>query len=42
MKKAKIIEDEMTKYGEENDSNVDFLASTGWFQNFMKRNGLLI
>lgn len=42
MKKAKIIEDEMTKYGEENDSNVDFLASTGWFQNFMKRDGVSI
>ena len=40
MKKTKIMYDEMTKNREENDSNVDFLASTGWLRNFMKRNGL--
>lgn len=40
MKKTKIIHDEMTKYGEKNDSNVDFMASTRCLRNFMKRNGL--
>lgn len=31
---------EMTKIGGKNDSNVDLLASTGWFWNFIKHNGL--
>lgn len=33
MKKTKIMCDkQMTKYGEENDSNVYFLASNGWLR----------
>ena len=48
MKKAKIVYDDMTKEPEfENDTNTDFLASTGWLRNstgclrnFMQRNGL--
>ena len=31
--KVKVMHDEMTKNGEENDSNIDFLASTDWLQN---------
>ena len=38
--KVKVMYDEMTKNGEENDSNIDSLASSGWLRNFMKRNGL--
>ena len=37
---AKIMYDEIIKNGEENNTNVDFLASTAWLQNSMKRNGL--
>ena len=33
--KVKVMYDEMTKNGEENDSNIDFLASTGWLRNVM-------
>ena len=41
MKKAKIIYDDMVKEPEcENDTNTDFLASTGWLRNFMQRTGL--
>ena len=36
----KIMYHEMTKIYNENDSNVDFLASTSWLRNFMKHNGL--
>ena len=41
MKKAKILFDDMKK-GEQTESDIDneFLASTGWLRNFMKRNGL--
>ena len=31
--KVKVMYDEMTKNGEENDSNIDFLASTDWLRN---------
>ena len=31
MKNSKIMYQEMTKIGGKNDSNVDLLASTGWF-----------
>ena len=41
MKKAKILFDDMKK-GEQTEEDIDneFLASTGWLRNFMKRNGL--
>ena len=39
-KKVKITCDEIAKNDEENDLNVNFLPSTPWLQNLMKRYGL--